>query len=81
MHTLMLIWAEDDKSVHAHIVKHLKPLNLIIRWEIKHTMKALDNSMQRFAHHGLLQAYKIENKMEGDNIPTSTVSNDSSVLV
>ena len=44
-------------------------------------MKALDNSMQCFAHHGLLQAYKIENKREGDNIHTSTVSNDLSVLV
>ena len=28
--TLVLIWAEDIKSVHTHIVKHLKPLNVIL---------------------------------------------------
>ena len=37
--------------------------------------------MQHFAHRGLRQAYKTENKRKGDNFYTSTVNNDWPVLV
>ena len=43
---------------HIHEVVESLSENLILLWTIKHTAKTLDNSMQRFTHHGLCQTYK-----------------------
>ena len=57
----------------------LKSTSLILLWTIEHTMNTWQFNAT-FAHYGVHQAYKTENKRKGDNFYTSTVSTDWSVL-
>ena len=42
----------------------------MLLWTIEHTIKTLDISVQRFAHHGHRQAYRIESESKGNDIYT-----------
>ena len=56
-------YMEESKGLHrmnTHTDAHTNMHSIEgFLWTIKHTNSSLDNSKQRFAHHGLRQAYNV----------------------
>ena len=53
-------WAHNLTNHCLAFMEVIRHAELIVEWSlwtIEHTNRSLDNSMQRFAHHGLRQAY------------------------
>ena len=57
-------------DITLHVMEVIRHAELIVEWflwTIEHTNRSLDNSKQRFAHHGLRQTYMYEAR-DGRNV-------------